>query len=114
MKSKHLTTWIWEQPDWPKFTWNSAALAAPLAAARRVQGEVAGMAKLLDLRSDLNAQLEVLTAEGVATSAIEEMPCGTHWHADWDFQRWAFPRRPDPSRGWSMSCWTQPVAMTNH
>jgi Fic family protein len=71
MKSKHLTTWIWEQTDWPKFTWNSAALAAPLAAARRVQGEVAGMAKLLDPSSDLNAQLEVLTAEGVATSAIE-------------------------------------------
>jgi Fic family protein len=71
MKSKHLTTWVWEQTDWPKFTWNSAALAAPLAAARRVQGEVAGMAKLLDPSSDLNAQLEVLTAEGVATSAIE-------------------------------------------
>ena len=71
MKSKHLTTWIWEQTTWPKFTWNSAALATPLAAARRVQGEVAGMAKLLDTNSDLNAQLEVLTAEGVATSAIE-------------------------------------------
>lgn len=71
MKSKHLTTWAWEQTDWPQFTWNSAVLAAPLAAARRVQGEVAGMAKLLDPSSDLNAQLEVLTAEGVATSAIE-------------------------------------------
>ena len=71
MKSKQLTTWVWEQTDWPKFTWDSAALAAPLAAARRVQGEVAGMAKLLDPSSDLNAQLEVLTAEGVATSAIE-------------------------------------------
>jgi Fic family protein len=71
MKSKHLTTWVWEQTNWPKFNWNSAALAAPLAAARRVQGEVAGMAKLLDPSSDLNAQLEVLTAEGVATSAIE-------------------------------------------
>jgi len=71
MKSKHLTTWVWEQTHWPKFTWNSAALAAPLVAARRVQGEVAGMAKLLDPNSDLNAQLEILTAEGVATSAIE-------------------------------------------
>jgi Fic family protein len=71
MRPKHLTTWIWQQSDWPKFTWDSAALAAPLATARRVQGEVAGMAKLLDPSLDLNAQLEVLTAEGVATSAIE-------------------------------------------
>ena len=71
MKSTHLTTWVWEQTHWPQLTWNSAILAAPLAAARRVQGEVAGMAKLLDPKSDLNAQLEVLTAEGVATSAIE-------------------------------------------
>jgi Fic family protein len=71
MKSKHLTTWVWQQTDWPKLSWSSAALVAPLAAARRAQGEVAGMAKLLDPSSDLNAQLEILTAEGVATSAIE-------------------------------------------
>src|SRR5271156_2201718 len=71
MKSKNLTTWIWARTDWPKFTWNSAALAVPLAAARRVQGEIAGTARLLDPDSDLQAQLEVLTSEGVATSAIE-------------------------------------------
>ena len=46
-------------------------LSAPLATARRAQGEVAGMARLLDPDADLNAQLEVLTQEGLATSAIE-------------------------------------------
>ena len=71
MGPKHLTTWIWQQDNWPEFTWDAATLAPALAAARRIQGEVAGMAKLLDTNSDLNAQLEVLTAEGVATSAIE-------------------------------------------
>jgi len=71
MRSKHLETWIWQRPGWPRFTWNSAAIAAPLAAARRAQGEIAGMAKLLDPNLDLHAQLEVLAAEGVATSAIE-------------------------------------------
>lgn len=71
MTSKHLATWIWQRADWPRFTWDSAVLAAPLAAARRAQGEVAGMAKLLDPRLDLHAQLEILAAEGVATSAIE-------------------------------------------
>jgi Fic family protein len=71
MKPKRLKPWIWQSPDWPEFTWNAGALSTPLASARRAQGEVAGMAKLLDANADLQAQLEVLTNEGVATSAIE-------------------------------------------
>ncbi len=71
MAAKHLNRWIWQQKGWPAFTWDTALLSAPLAIARRTQGEVAGVAKLLDATTDLNAQLEVLTMEGVATSAIE-------------------------------------------
>jgi Fic family protein len=71
MASKHLKQWIWQDSDWPSFQWDAALLSGPLAAARRAQGEVAGMAKLLDTDADLHAQLEVLTREGVATSAIE-------------------------------------------
>jgi Fic family protein len=71
MNTKHPNPWIWELPGWPDFTWDSAALTAPLSAARRAQGEVIGAGKLLDSDMDLSAQLEVLTVEGVATSAIE-------------------------------------------
>jgi len=71
MAAKHLKPWIWQRPDWPDFHWNSERLAQPLAAARRAQGELAGMARLLDPDTDLIAQLEVLTSDGVATSAIE-------------------------------------------
>lgn len=71
MATKHLKPWIWQRPDWPQFHWDSARLARPLAAARRAQGELAGMARLLDPDSDMHTQLEVLTSEGVATSAIE-------------------------------------------
>ncbi len=71
MATKHLDKWIWQDAAWPNFTWDAARLSAPLAAARRAQGEVAGMAKLLDADADLAAQLEVMTREGVATSAIE-------------------------------------------
>jgi len=53
------------------FRWDPARLAQPLAAARRAQGELTGMARLLDPDSDVLARLEVLTSEGVATSAIE-------------------------------------------
>ncbi len=71
MEGKHLKSWIWERRAWPDFEWDAAALARPLAAARRAQGELAGIGRLLDPAMDLAAQLEVLTTEGVATSAIE-------------------------------------------
>jgi Fic family protein len=71
MAVKPLTPWIWQRPEWPEFYWDSACLAQPLANARRAQGELIGMARLLDPDSDLHAQLEVLTSDGVATSAIE-------------------------------------------
>ncbi|MDP9012443.1 MAG: Fic family protein [Pseudomonadota bacterium] len=63
--------WIWQRPNWPIFTWDDAALSAPLSRARRAQGELAGVARLLDSNLDLSAQLEVLTLEGLMTSAIE-------------------------------------------
>jgi len=46
-------------------------LALPLANARRAPGELSGIARFLDPDSELRAQLEVLTSDGVATSAIE-------------------------------------------
>ena len=58
MTVKHLTRWIWQRPEWPDFTWNSERLAQPLSAARRAQGELAGMARLLDPDTDLIAQPE--------------------------------------------------------
>jgi Fic family protein len=71
MAAKHLKRWIWQHPDWPDFSFDIERLAHTLAAARRAQGELAGMARLLDPDTDLIAQLEVLTSEGIATSAIE-------------------------------------------
>jgi Fic family protein len=71
MATKHLNPWIWRHPKWPEFRWDADRVTQPLAAARRAQGELIGKAGLLDPDSDLLAQLEVLTREGVATSAIE-------------------------------------------
>ena len=69
--ARQAARWIWQQPRWPRFSWDQAALATPLSQARRVQGELLGMARLLDPKQDLAAQLEVLTLEGLKTSAIE-------------------------------------------
>ena len=63
--------WIWQYPKWPTFTWDAAVLSTTLSRARRAQGELAGVARLLDSKLDLSAQLEILTLEGLATSAIE-------------------------------------------
>ncbi len=63
--------WIWQRPNWPIFFWDDAALSTSLSRARRAQGELAGVARLLDSNLDLSAQLEVLTLEGLMTSAIE-------------------------------------------
>jgi Fic family protein len=71
MAAKHLRQWIWQKPGWPEFCWDMERLAQPLGLARRAQGEVSGLARLLDTDNDLSAQLEVLTMEGTATSAIE-------------------------------------------
>src|SRR5258706_5518353 len=78
MTSKHLDRWIWELPGWPEFAWDSASLALPLSAARLAQTEAAGAGKLLNPDMDSCAQLEVLTREGIATSAIE----GTQFDAN--------------------------------
>ncbi len=78
MPSKHLNRWIWELSGWPEFTWNPASLALPLSAARLAQAAATGASKLLNPDMDLSAQLEGLTREGIATSAIE----GAHFDAN--------------------------------
>ncbi len=65
-------TWIWEQPDWPHFRWDAAALGAVLARARLAQGKVLGVARFLDASLTLEAVSAILVEDGVTTSAIED------------------------------------------
>jgi len=71
MTINHTDTWIWQQPRWPEFTWDAGALTVPLGAARRAQGELFGIGQFLDSTVNQAVQLEALTREGIATSAIE-------------------------------------------
>lgn len=63
--------WVWQQPTWPKWRWDEAALSSVLAQARKAQGEALGRAKLLTPSLDASAQAEFLVQEGLNTSAIE-------------------------------------------
>jgi Fic family protein len=63
--------WIWQQPDWPSFRWDDAAIGPALARARLAQGKVLGAARLLDPSLGTEAVAAILVEDGVTTSAIE-------------------------------------------
>ena len=64
-------TYIWQRPDWPRWRFDLAALATPLAAVSRVQGELFGRLADVGLALRDQAALSALTEDVVQTSAIE-------------------------------------------
>lgn len=67
----HPPLWVWQQPGWPDFIWDHDALAGPLARARRAQGELVGLTKLLDLETQSQADADLLLQDALHTSRIE-------------------------------------------
>jgi Fic family protein len=63
--------YIHELPRWPEFTWDSEALAGPLAAVRHKQGRHLGKMEALGFDLRVEASLAALTDEVVKSSAIE-------------------------------------------
>lgn len=70
MKRMH-SGWIWQDPSWPEFRWDSGALAGTLGRARLAQGKALGATRLLDSSLTVEAIAAVLVEDGVTTSAIE-------------------------------------------
>ncbi|TDJ79631.1 MAG: Fic family protein [Planctomycetota bacterium] len=64
-------TFIHELPNWPDFTWDLGALAAPLAAVRHAQGLHLGRMRSLGFEYRAEAGLEMLTTDVVKSWAIE-------------------------------------------
>lgn len=67
-------TWNWQSDDWGKFRHDTAALMPALAAARRAEGEVLGLAKALGMEEARNAKASIWVSESLATAAIEGEP----------------------------------------
>jgi Fic family protein len=63
--------YIYERADWPKFTWDSKALAPLLSDVRLRQGVLLGKMRTYGFASQWNATLKVLTEETIKSSAIE-------------------------------------------
>lgn len=71
-------SYLWELPDWPRFTWNEGAVSALLATARHRQGRLLGRMEGLGLAERDEASLQALTQEAIKSSEIE----GEHLRAD--------------------------------
>ena len=64
-------TWNWEQPDWPHFRWDSAALARFEAQFLQNLGEQIGSVKHVDDEERTAILIDMMTAEALKTSEIE-------------------------------------------
>lgn len=63
--------YIWQQPDWPRFRIDTAALADDLQQARLQQGILLGQLQAIGLARLLEVSGEVWMQEAIATAAIE-------------------------------------------
>ncbi|MFF7705898.1 DUF4172 domain-containing protein [Pseudomonas sp. NPDC007930] len=65
--------WIWQQPQWPGFTWQAGPLAALLRACTQLQGRLLGMAGLAG-ETEAGLSLDALLQNIITSSAIEDEP----------------------------------------
>lgn len=63
--------YIWQSPEWPAIRFDAAALAEPLARARREQGAVMALFRAIGLNAGVHVEREIWSGEAVATAAIE-------------------------------------------
>src|SRR4029450_5327263 len=66
-----MATYIHELSDWPKFRCDEGRLAAPLAAARHLQGRLVGQMEALGFKVRKEAVLRTLTEDVLKSSEIE-------------------------------------------
>ncbi|MDE1464915.1 Fic family protein [Spartinivicinus poritis] len=65
-----LTTWVWQQADWPQFTWDEAVVLPLLRQVQLKQGILLGKAGAFDVADDKTA-LDTLLQNIITSSAIE-------------------------------------------
>src|SRR3954467_8432238 len=66
-----MSKYIHELTEWPAFHWDARRLAAPLAAARHLQGRLVGQMEALGFRVKEEAVLRTLTEDVLKSSEIE-------------------------------------------
>ena len=66
-----MTRYIWQHKNWPRLTWETEKLLAPLGECRLLQGKLLSKIAALGFNLDNQAQAEILVEETMKTSAIE-------------------------------------------
>lgn len=64
-------TWIWQQPNWPHFSWQAEALAPLLRTCSQAQGRLLGMLGAVGGDTEVQSSLDALLQNIVTSSAIE-------------------------------------------
>lgn len=63
--------WIWQQPNWPQFSWQADALAPMLRSCGQAQGRLLGMLGAAGSDTEAQSSLDALLQNIVTSSAIE-------------------------------------------
>lgn len=63
--------WIWQQPDWPHFSWQAEPLAPLLRACTLAQGRLLGMLGAVESDTEVQSSLDAMLQNIVTSSAIE-------------------------------------------
>ncbi|MBF8746114.1 Fic family protein [Pseudomonas putida] len=63
--------WIWQQPNWPRFSWQAAKLAPLLRACSQAQGRLLGMLNAAGNDTEVQSSLDAMLQNIVTSSAIE-------------------------------------------
>ena len=63
--------WIWQQPNWPNFSWQPEALAPQLRACIETQGRLLGMLGAVGSDTEVQSSLDAMLQNIVTSSAIE-------------------------------------------
>lgn len=63
--------WIWQQPGWPGFTWQTETLATLLRACSQAQGRLLGMLDAVGHDTEVQSSLDAMLQNIITSSAIE-------------------------------------------
>lgn len=63
--------YIWQLPQWPGFSWDTARLRPRLDAVRLLQGRLLGRTEATSGQADLEAEMDALIQNAIRTSEIE-------------------------------------------
>jgi len=63
--------WIWQQPDWPHFSWQADALGPLLRTCSQAQGRLLGMLGAVGSDTEVQSSLDAMLQNIVTSSAIE-------------------------------------------